>query len=134
MPLRAAPAGSKAARVGNVVNADRIARGLVPLSHNTLMDKVAGSHAADMHRNGFYGHTGSNGRSPRQRLIASGYKACRTAENIAKGYKTAEDVARGWQKSPEHQRNNLDPKVLEYGVGHDPVSRNWVLILAQPGC
>lgn len=134
VPLRQAPAGSAAAAVGAVVNADRKAQGLAPLSHNALLDRVARAHAADMSQNGFFSHTGSKGTSPRERLKAAGYGPCRTAENIGDGYRTAEAAAKGWRESPPHQRNNLDPKLLEYGVGHAAEGRKWVLLLAQPGC
>lgn len=134
VPLRAAPPGTHAAEFGAQVNAQRRAHGLRPLSHNPRLDRVAARHAADMARRGFTGHTGSDGRSPHQRLKAAGYGPCRTGENLADGYRTPARVVREWMASPAHRRINLNPAAREYGVGHHPSGPRWVMMLASPGC
>lgn len=132
--MRYAPAGSVSARVGAILNEERTKRGLQPVSHNATMDELATAHARDMHRNDFFGHEGTNGRSSFQRLKSSGYGPCIAAENIARGQRTPEHVMQSWMESDGHRENNLRAEVSEYGVGYETAGHNWVLMLAAPGC
>lgn len=134
VPMRAAPAGSAAARIGTLVNRERRARGIDPLSHNRLLDGLAARHAADMARNGLTGHVGSDGHSAHDRLKRAGYGPCRSGENVASGFEAPERVVREWMASPGHRRINLKRDALEYGVGHAPAGDRWVLLVAAPGC
>lgn len=75
-------------------------------------------HSKDMALHDFFGHTGSNGSSLRDRMRAQGYSFSRAAENIAAGYPTPAGVMDGWMKSPGHSANILNCNLREIGVGY----------------
>ncbi len=130
-----APRDSLAAEVGQRLNAERRARGLKSVSYNPQLSTVARTHAAWLEgANVGLQHTNAQGASPMTRTRAAGYKACRSAENLARGQDSAEQVMRDWMASDGHRANNLLPDVKEYGFALHPTRNHWVLLLAAPGC
>ena len=116
----------------SVVNAFRSAEGRAPLSRSSALQTVAERHAADMARNGFFSHTGSDGSSVGDRARAAGYGFCFIAENIAKGQGDLAAVMQSWTGSSGHRRNLLASKAREMGLARAS-GTVWVMVLGAPG-
>ncbi|AIS02218.1 CAP domain-containing protein [Streptomyces glaucescens] len=121
-PQATPTASGAAARIVELVNAERGRAGCSPVKPNATLTKAAQAHSADMaaHRN--MSHTGSDGSSPGDRITRAGYDWRTYGENVAYGYSTPEQVMAGWMSSPGHKANILNCAFQEIGVG-----------LAQPG-
>lgn len=114
---------------GVALNEERAEAGHGPLVLNSALQAAASAHATDMVVRGYFAHETPEGRSPRDRMRAKGYRDCVSAENIAEGYRTAPEVLGEWMASPGHRRNNLNPRVNEYGLAR--VDDTWVLKLGR---
>jgi uncharacterized protein YkwD len=113
----------------SLVNAERAKNGLSPLRHSVFLEKAAQAFSDDMQARDFFreDHMDPEGRSPSDRIIASGYldefNACNctrsysVGENIAKGQSTPADVMESWMKSTEHRTNILRSTFSEIGIG-----------------
>lgn len=111
------------------LNAIRRAANMPLLRENPRLSQAARKHAADMHRNGLKGHRGSDGSRTKQRVAATGYRPCGTAENVAWGTWTTASVMRAWSQSPKHRDNMLNPIVREFGYA--AVGDRQVLVFAK---
>ena len=66
------------------------------LSWNANLLQAAKGHATDMATNNYFSHTGQDGRSPDQRVLAAGYSYTRMGENIAAGQTSVESAMVGY--------------------------------------
>jgi uncharacterized protein YkwD len=87
-----------------LVNQERISRGLHPLRINNILTNAARDHNQDMINNGFFGHIGSDGSWPWDRVCDHGYTpygwgGCFAAENIAGTQTTPAQVFDAWMNS-----------------------------------
>jgi uncharacterized protein YkwD len=103
---------------------------------NTL-DGVAFGHADDMATNNYFEHEDLHGKSPSDRVRATGYQEKLVGENIAYGPKSVDEVVQGWLDSPGHCENIMDSRFVEMGLGyaksHDSKhALYWVQVLATP--
>ncbi|MEU6289117.1 CAP domain-containing protein [Streptomyces sp. NPDC046988] len=121
-PPATTPASGDAAKVVELVNAERSKAGCSPVTVNAALTKAAQAHSEDMAATGTMSHSGSNGSSPEDRITNAGYNWSSYGENVAYGYETPEKVMAGWMSSPGHKENILNCDFKEIGVG-----------LAQPG-
>lgn len=117
-------------QIATLLNSQRAAQGLGPLSEDANLSRAARAHAQDMVTQGYFSHVGQNGSSFVQRAQASGY-ACVAAENIAQGQRSEAEVMTGWMNSTGHRRNILLRDATEFGIGL--VNNMWVLMLGR-GC
>ena len=102
-----------------LVNQARWERGIPPLKANPLLSRAARAHSLSMAQEDYFGHRGSDGSTPWERIEASGYQTWLVlAENIAAGYATPEEVLAAWLESPLHRSNLLNPELSEAGVGY----------------
>ncbi len=115
-PAQGAPA--QAAAVIALVNQERAAAGCPALTPNDTLMQVAQAHSQDMADRDFFSHTGSDGRSPFQRMADAGYNYRTAAENIVAGARSPEDAVRLWMNSPGHRANILNCDLRETGVGY----------------
>lgn len=113
-----------------LLSARRANSGLGPLAENPRLSAAARTHAADMVRNGFFDHAGSDGTSFVERAERAGY-GCARAENIAAGQRGEAEAVAMWMGSPPHRRNILLPDIREFGIGR--AETHWVLVLGT-GC
>lgn len=104
-------------QVLDLTNAERVAHGLVPLTHEAPLSDAARTHSQDQADRGELTHTGSDGSSPGDRIDRTGYEWRTWAENAAAGYGTADRVVVGWMNSEGHRENILNPNVTEIGLG-----------------
>jgi uncharacterized protein YkwD len=72
-----------------------------------------------MAANGYFSHTGRDGRSFADRIRAQGYPSP-AAENIARGQRSASAVMQAWLNSAGHRRNILNCSLRAIGVGFAP--------------
>jgi uncharacterized protein YkwD len=88
-------------QIVGLLNAEREAAGLQPLSVDSHLTHDARAWATTMARSGTFEHESERGFS----------------ENIAFGYADAAEVHRAWMASPGHRANRLRPRLTSYGVG-----------------
>ena len=115
--------------------------GTGPVRLSASLSSVARGHALDMAKKQYFEHKDLAGRTPADRVRASGYREKRVGENIAFGPSSPTEVVRGWLASPGHCENIMDPRFAETGIGyasgHAPrrasgVALYWVQLLAEP--
>ena len=102
----------------DLVNNERAAQGLHPLSLDHNLAAAARDHSEDMGLQDYFSHTSLDGRTAGDRITAAGYFYNTYGENIAAGYQTPEDVIDGWMSSSGHRANILNPNFCDIGVGY----------------
>merc|ERR1740121_1121996 len=112
----------------NLANAERAKVGAGPVRGNNKLTAACSKHSADMARNNFMSHTGSDGSSFGQRIKREGYSFGAAAENVASGQRNAEGVMRSWMNSAGHRRNILNSRYNEMGYAEN--SRKHTQIFA----
>jgi uncharacterized protein YkwD len=108
-----------------------------PVTLSSTLGGVAFGHADDMATNNYFEHEDLHGKSPSDRVRATGYQEKLVGENIAYGPKSVDEVVQGWLDSPGHCENIMDPRFVEMGLGyatsHDSKhALYWVQVLATP--
>jgi uncharacterized protein YkwD len=116
---KAAPVATEVleAKAIELTNQQRVANGCKALRTDAKLTAAARAHSADMVKQGFFSHTGSDGSDFVKREVRAGYTTGASAENIAWGYPTAEAVVTGWMNSPGHRTNILNCTSVAVGVG-----------------
>jgi uncharacterized protein YkwD len=117
--------------VTGLTNAERAAAGRTgedcgELPTDGRLRIAARGHSQDMAANGYFDHTGRDGRSPFDRMRDAGYPDP-SGENIAYGYRTPAEVVAGWMGSDGHRENLLSCSHRAIGVGlaFDPDGRAY---------
>ena len=126
MAQAAVPASGMAA----LINQQRAANGLGPVTEDARLSRASRDHAQDMVTNDYFSHRGLNGSDLGTRARAAGYN-CVAAENIAWGQQSEVEVMTAWMNSPGHRRNILLRDAEEFGVGR--FNNHWVVMLGR-GC
>jgi uncharacterized protein YkwD len=108
-----------------------------PLQRSGTLDSVASQHAVDMARHDYFEHVDLSGRSPADRVRASGYRGILVGENIAYGPASADEAVTGWLQSTGHCENIMDPRFVEMGLAVAPghgAKRGmyWDQVLTEP--
>ena len=114
-------------RAGSVtvclINEERARRGLGRLAGNSQLAAAAAEHSRDMVARGYFEHESPDGRTPQDRIRATGWgrgRSSSTGENIAWGTgdsATPAAIVREWMDSPPHRADILRPAFREIGVG-----------------
>ncbi len=106
-------------RIIELTNEYRVSQGLPPLAYNLLLEQSAQAHSAAMANDHFFDHMNPlTGSEPSDRILATGYRASWTGENIFAGPDSPEVVVSGWLNSPGHHENIVRPTFREIGVGY----------------
>lgn len=113
------------AEVVRLVNEERMARGLKPLSQNWELSRVARYKSQDMKDNRYFSHTSPVYGSPYQMMRSFGISYRSAGENIAMGYRTPKAVVNGWMNSAGHRANILSAAFTEIGVGYVADGGYW---------
>ena len=111
--------------VVRLVNEERTARGLAPLTQNWELSSVARYKSQDMHDNGYFSHTSPVYGTPFQMIKSFGLSYRTAGENIARGQATPQAVVRAWMGSAGHRANILNASFREIGVGYVATGRYW---------
>jgi uncharacterized protein YkwD len=99
------------------------------------LEGAATEHSNDMACNNFVSHTGSNGASNSDRILAHGYNYSWRGENIYMGWNTTPQQAFDWWINSEpHLNNLLGSAYIHIGIGHTVVgNRNaYTLVFGRP--
>jgi cysteine-rich secretory family protein len=106
-----------------LLNEERARRGLAPLRRHPLLERAALLHSQDMVQRGFFEHDTPEGRTPQDRILATGYVTARgraTGENLAwgEGFRASpNEIVKGWMNSLGHKKNILRSQFDEIGIG-----------------
>lgn len=125
------PSGGADLRAATVclVNAERTARGLDPLTSNPQLSAAAMGWSARMVAEGFFAHETADSTLT-DRVTATGYlpaQKWRVGENLAWGEMdkaTPTEIVKDWMASDGHRANMLDPGFRDIGVG---------IVVGRPG-
>lgn len=104
-----------AQEVLNLVNKERSANGLSPLSFDTKVQKAADTRAEEIKKS--FSHTRPDGKTFSTALTEAGASFNGAGENIAIGQKTPEEVVSAWMNSSGHRANILNSKYKYIGIG-----------------
>lgn len=99
------------------------------LTPSAALTRAAAAHAADMAKNGFMGHRGSDGSEAGERVRRAGYVWRSVGENVAAGQPDAEAVVKAWLESPGHCTNIMGPQFTQMGVAFALAPRSELRIL-----
>lgn len=110
--------------LGELINAERAARGLPPLHWVPELTQAARGHSHDMADHDFVDHEGSDGSWPDERMRRAGYEPLAWGEVVAAGSEEPEAVLQGWLDSPPHREVLLSTVLEDFGIGYarDPAS------------
>jgi uncharacterized protein YkwD len=108
-------------------NAEREKRNLPRLSFHGALNRAASRYARLMDSTDHFDHTGPDGSTFDQRILAAGGSGFMTmGENIAFGQRTPAEVTRAWMASPGHRRNILNRSFRLVGFGKAGTEPYWV--------
>lgn len=122
-------------RVVELVNKERVSRGLQPLVNNWQLQRVARYKATDMLNKRYFSHTSPTYGSPFNMMENFGIYFSSAGENIAMGQRTPEEVIRAWMNSPGHRANILSATYTQIGVGYAKGSNGvtyWCQMFIKP--
>lgn len=113
-----------------MVNRERVTRGLAGLEYDERLAGAARLHSQDMMRNGYFAHVSPTRGDLMNRMERAGIKARIFTENLASN----PDIGaahRGLMESPGHRKNILDARVTRVGIGMVRSRKDKVLFIAQ---
>jgi uncharacterized protein YkwD len=106
-----------------LLNEQRAAHGLDPLSESATLDRAADGYAQDMVDRRFFDHVSPGGRTMLERMKAAGWVPAGSwsaGENIAWGtgsLSTPASIVDGWMHSAGHRANILNGGFGQIGIG-----------------
>ena len=105
-------------QVVNLVNQQRSKNGLLPLTMNWQVSRVARYKSQDMCDRNYFSHQSPTYGSPFDMLKQFNINYSSAGENIAKGQKTPQAVMNSWMNSQGHRQNILNKNFTQIGVGY----------------
>jgi len=121
-----------------LVNAERTAAGVAPLTMHPQLTEAALAHAADQYDFNCLTsltHTGTDGSNPAKRITRTGFLVRTWGENIACNQRTPAEAMRGWMNSPGHRQNVLRESFTHIGISITVDSRGqpyWMQVFGTP--
>ena len=104
-----------------LVNNERTARGLAPLTLNPQLSDAARRKAADMLEKNYWSHFAPDGStSPWGFIRAAGYSYVNAGENLARGFTDSSSTINAWMGSETHRDNILASKYNDVGFAIVP--------------
>jgi uncharacterized protein YkwD len=104
------------AKMLEMVNEERVKRGLNPLKADPELTQVARAHSRDMFERGYFAHVNPEGRDPFDRMKAAHIHFMAAGENLALA-QTLEIAHTNLMNSPGHRANILSPAFGRLGIG-----------------
>jgi uncharacterized protein YkwD len=108
-------------QTASLINAQRNSAGLPSLSVSGALTASARDHSVDMVTHNLTQHNGSDGSTPRQRMIRAGYTGSWWGEIIYWGsgsYGTPAKAVTWWMNDPPHKDIILGSAYTDFGVGY----------------
>src|SRR2546423_10663673 len=99
-----------------LVNQERIQRGLPALKTDPELTVVARAHSKDMFARGYFAHITPEGKSPFDRMNAAHVTYITAGENLALAHSLS-IAHNGLMNSPGHRANILNPSFGRVGIG-----------------
>jgi hypothetical protein len=119
-----------------LVNQERMAAGLPPLSMIASLQSAAGVRAQELHT--LFSHTRPDGSSCFSVLSQFGVSMSKAGENVAYGYERSSDVMNDWMNSPGHRSNILTSHFTHGGMGYDKAEEQyetgWCQLFISQNC
>lgn len=104
------------ARMLDLLNQERIQRGLHPLQADPQLIQVARAHSQDMFARGYFAHFTPEGKSPFDRMDEARVQYQTAGENLALAHSLS-IAHNGLMNSPGHRANILNPSYGRVGIG-----------------
>ena len=104
------------AKMLEMVNEERVKRGLQPLKPDPELTQVARAHSRDMFVRGYFAHINLEGKDPFQRMKEAHIRFMAAGENLALA-QTLEIAHTNLMNSPGHRANILSPAFGRLGIG-----------------
>ena len=118
-------------QVVDLVNKERAAYGLKPLSVDWEVARVAEHKSQEKINKNYFSHTSPTYGSPFDMLKNYGIKYRSAGENIAKGQRSAGEVVNAWMNSSGHRANILNSSYTHIGVGYVSNGHYWTQLFIQ---
>jgi uncharacterized protein YkwD len=99
-----------------LVNQERVRRGIGPLAADTALRTVARAHSVDMFERGYFSHSTPEGEDPFERMRAAHIAFLAAGENLALA-QTLSIAHTGLMHSPGHRANILNLAYHRVGIG-----------------
>lgn len=100
-----------------LTNTERTALGLVSLTFNNRLAKIAEVKARDMINKQYFAHVSPDGTDVTMLAANAGYLYVNLGENLALGdFRSSAEVVTGWMNSPGHRANILNKNYTEIGI------------------
>lgn len=134
-PPAPAPAAVPSDQCVTLVNKERAARGIAPVTVDGRLATAAQNHSNYQASTLKMSHTGSGGTNAGQRLSNAGYAWRTWAENVAAGQADCTQVMSAWMNSSGHRANILNVNMVHIGMGAARGSNGviyWTMDLAAP--
>ena len=122
----------------DLINDHRIASGKAALAWQDQLGEAAQEHSDDMVAHNYSSHTGFDGSSPRDRMVAAGYTPAWWGENINEnppGDPSAQSAFQAWVNSPDHNANMLNANYIHIGIGQATTGSGitrWTVVFGAP--
>jgi len=110
-----------------LLNQDRIANGLSPLTLDPALSQIARAKSRDMHEKKYFSHTSPTYGSVSNMLKHFGYSFVSVAENIAH-HANVEKAQAAFMSSSGHRRNLLGSQWSKVGIGVWTDSQGFVYV------
>ncbi len=125
--ISAADTGKIQLRTRDSINALRAAAGASPLNLNAKLTAAAATHSLDMSVQNRPWHFGSDGSSPLDRVVRTGYTGGLRGENISETYETELETLAAWMEREDTRRVILDAQAVNMGFAwhQDPNGKIW---------
>lgn len=99
-----------------LINQERIKRGVKALVMDEKIQEVARAHSRDMFEKGYFAHENLEGETPFDRMTKAGIKFITAGENLALA-PNVELAHQGLMDSPGHRENILNMEFGKVGIG-----------------
>ncbi len=108
-------------RLFDLLNGERIARGLSALSLDSKLEALARLRSSDMASRGYFDHVTPEGNMVFDLMNQQGIPYKLAGENLARNGASPQDspqvAHQGFMNSPAHAENDLDPTFNRVGIG-----------------
>jgi uncharacterized protein YkwD len=99
-----------------LINRDRVARGISPLRRDRRLDEVARAYSREMAASGVVAHRSALSGDAGDRIKTAGINSFGVSENVSRSY-SGPGAHRELMSSPGHRGNIIDPAVNAVGIG-----------------
>lgn len=133
---RPAGEGDLMALIG-AINRERQRRGLSVLNVNSSLMAAAQAHSADLATNNRWGHTGSDGSTPQDRMRRAGYPLGAGEEVLAGNSTDIDAILDLWLRQSQYQGIIMNPEYVDVGAGYAHNDNSdyrdyWTVVVARP--